>query len=134
MKDKIIRFFYQDRYAVHSGIELVDVEPGYALTKMEIKEYHLNAAGIVQGGAIFTLADLAFAAASNATGHMTLALNASISFFKPGLGEYLQAEARQVSDTRRTCFYEIKVTDARGDLVALFNGTGFKKDKTINFE
>lgn len=133
MKEKIIKFFYQDRYAAHSGIELVDVKPGYALTRMEIEDYHLNAVGVVQGGAIFTLADLAFAAACNSEGQLVLALNASINYFKPGLKGYLKAEAIKVSETRKTAFYEVTITDAKGDIIARFSGTGFKKDETITF-
>ena len=57
--DPLKEFFKRDRYAQHSGIELLSVAPGHAVAQMRIESYHLNALGIVQGGAVFTLADLA---------------------------------------------------------------------------
>ena len=63
--ENIKQFFTGDRYAKLSGIELLSVSPGLAVAQMKIQPHHMNAVGSVQGGAIFTLADLAFAAASN---------------------------------------------------------------------
>ena len=40
----------------------------------------LNGEGLTHGGAIFGLADLVFAAASNSHGNLALALNVNISF------------------------------------------------------
>ena len=72
--------FKKDNFAANSGIELLEVSPGYAKARTNIEEKHLNALKTVQGGALFTLADLAFAAASNAYGSATVAINANISF------------------------------------------------------
>ncbi len=57
-----------DRFAEHTGIELVEVSKGYARAEMKVEEKHLNGLGLAHGGAIFTLADLAFAAACNSHG------------------------------------------------------------------
>ena len=61
-------YFDADRFATGIGIELLEVKEGYARARMEVSERHLNAAGVMQGGAIFTLADYAFAACSNSHG------------------------------------------------------------------
>ena len=61
--EDIKRFIKKDKFCMFIGIELTEVSEGHAKAKMDIKEHHLNGVGIVQGGAIFTLADLAFAAA-----------------------------------------------------------------------
>ena len=76
------RFVKNDQFAQFTGLELITVEPGYAVVRMEVKPYHLNGVGSVQGGAIFTLADYAFAAACNSKGSPTLGINASISYFR----------------------------------------------------
>ena len=60
--------FRQDRFAAHVGIELLEAAPGRASARLEIGEHHLNAIGLVHGAAIFSLADLVFAVASNAHG------------------------------------------------------------------
>jgi acyl-CoA thioesterase len=80
--DKIREFFKRDKFAELAGIELLDVSPGRAKAKMTIGPQHLNGVDIVHGGAVFTLADLVFAAASNSHGTVAVAINASISFIK----------------------------------------------------
>ena len=64
-------FFKKDLFAENAGVVLLEVREGYSKAKLEIKPEHLNAGARTQGGAIFTLADLALAAAANS--HGTLA-------------------------------------------------------------
>ena len=58
-------FFKDDRFAANAGITLLEIKPGYGKTMMVVTDKHLNAGNTTQGGAIFTLADLALAAAAN---------------------------------------------------------------------
>ena len=75
---ELIEFFRDnDRFARHNGIELLAAKPGWARVKMEIQDYHFNGAGTVHGGAIFTLADFAFAVASNSQGQLAMGINTS---------------------------------------------------------
>jgi acyl-CoA thioesterase len=71
------RYFKRDLFAHHVGIELIEAHNGYAKASLAIKEHHLNGVGRVHGGVIFTLADLAFAAASNSQGRVAVAISAS---------------------------------------------------------
>ena len=71
-----------DRFAAETGVELLEISPGYAKARMKVTEKHLNAGGVCQGGALFTLADLAFAAVANSRGRLTLSLNANITFLR----------------------------------------------------
>ena len=73
-------FASQDLFAKHVGIKLLEIQPGYAKTSMKIKPYHFNGAKTVHGGAIFTLADFAFAVASNSHGNLAMGINTSVSF------------------------------------------------------
>lgn len=61
----LIDFLKNDHFAVRSGVELLEIKPGYAKARMLVTPEHLNGGGVCQGGALFTLADLAFAAAAN---------------------------------------------------------------------
>ena len=123
-------FFKNDTFADHVGIELLEISEGWAKAKMEIKEYHLNGVNIAHGGAIFTLADLVFAVASNSHKTVALAINASISYLKAVAGGTLIAEAKEVSLNHRLATYEVRVTDEKNDLIAIFLGTVYrKKDK-----
>jgi len=126
-------FFKGDRYAALSGIELLTVEPGRAKARMEIREMHLNTVNVVQGGAIFTLADYAFAAAVNAYGNLAMSIETSIRYFK-GVGEgVLFADAHMVHIHKRLATFEVRVTNEQGELIALFTATAYRKDVPLMF-
>jgi len=126
-------FFKADRYAALSGIELLEVEPGRAKTRMEIREMHLNAANVVQGGAIFTLADLAFAAAVNGYGNLAMSIETTIRYFK-GVGSgTLFADAQMVHIHKRLATFEVRVTNETDELIALFTATAYRKDVILPF-
>jgi len=124
-------FFKNDRFAEHLGIELLEVSEGRAKAKMTIKEHHLNGVNIAHGGAIFSLADLAFAVASNSHKTVALSINVSISYLKASAAcEILIAEAKEVSLNPKLATYEVRVTDETNDIIAIFMGTVYrKKDK-----
>lgn len=121
--------FENDRFAVSSGVKLVDLRPGYAKSHMTVEPRHLNSVGIVQGGAVFTLADFTFAVACNSAGQIAVAVNTNLSFLKPTSSGELYAEATEVSRSRRISTCTVRVTNDAGELVALFQGTAFIKDK-----
>ncbi|MCX8109476.1 MAG: PaaI family thioesterase [Verrucomicrobiae bacterium] len=125
------QFLEDDNFARHSGIELVSIEPGHAIARMTVKPTHLNGYRIVQGGAIFTLADLAFAAASNSHGTIAVAINVSITFIKATKNGLLQAEAREVACNPKLGTYIVEVRDDQGDLVAQFQGLVYRKSERI---
>lgn len=127
METDMIQYVRNDKFAAHVGIELEKVEPGHAVVSLVLNENHLNGVGIVQGGVIFTLADYAFAAASNSMGVVTLGINASISYFKSPRGKHLTAEANEVSRTNRLSHYNVDVFDEDKTLIARFNSTGYIK-------
>ena len=128
--EDVKNFFKNDRFAEHLGIELLEVSKGRAKAKMKIKNHHLNGVNIAHGGAIFSLADLVFAVASNSHKTIALAINASISFLKAVTGGTLIAEATEVSINPKLATYDIRVTNENNELIALFQGTVYrKKDK-----
>lgn len=127
----IIKILEKDRFAVENGMKLTKAEPGYAEARMEIQPEHLNGLGTVHGGAIFTLADYAFAGASNAKGLATVSCSSSISFFRPPKGKYIVAKASEVTSSRKLCTYNVDVFDEDDTLVARLTGTGYIKSEKI---
>ncbi len=117
----------RDRFAAAAGIELVEVTEGRARAEMVVGPSHLNGVDVVQGGALFTLADFAFAAACNSHDRVAVAIDVSISFVKGVSSGRLVAEAREEALTERLSTCLVRVTDAAGDLVALFKGTAYRK-------
>jgi acyl-CoA thioesterase len=124
-------YFATDRFATGIGIELLEVLEGFSRARLTINESHLNAAGVVQGGVVFTLADYAFAACSNSHGTLALAINANVSFLRAVRTGVLTAEAREEALSRALSTCHVRVTDEQGELVALFHGTAFRKSRII---
>ncbi len=125
--ENIRRSLAKDQFAKHCGIELVSVAPGQARAKMTLGPQHWNAINIAQGGALFTLADFAFAAASNSHGTVAVAINVSISFLKAVSTGTVWAEAREISKNFKLGSYTVEIKDEKGDLVALFQGMVYRK-------
>ena len=89
-------FFKNDLFAENAGVVLLEARKGYSKAKLEIRAEHLNAGARTQGGAIFTLADLALAAAANSHGTLAFSLSSTITFLRAsGPGDTLFAEARE---------------------------------------
>ena len=132
MKTETARtIFSQDRYAALTGIEIVEAGKGYCKTRLTIEDKHLNAANIVQGGAIFTLADLAFAVASNSHGQLALAINVNISFLGSKSSGTLYATATAVGEPKRLGAYDVLVTDEQANIIARFNGMVYRKKQNF---
>jgi acyl-CoA thioesterase len=124
-------FVQRDEFVKHCGIELVSFAPGQAVARMAVQPWHLNAVGIVQGGAIFTLADFAFAAASNSHGTVAVGINVSITYMKSANSGTLTAEAREVALNPKLASYTVNVTDEAGSLLAVFQGLVYRKQQSI---
>jgi acyl-CoA thioesterase len=127
----INEFFKNDQFVNHCGIVLVSHQPGQAVARMAVQPLHLNALGIVQGGAIFTLADYAFAVASNGHGTAAVGINVSITYVKATTSGTLTAEAREVSLNPKLSSYTVNVTDENGVLIAIFQGLAYRKKQPI---
>ncbi len=124
---RIAEFFERDCFARENGIRVVEVRLGFARTEMTVESRHLNSVGILQGGALFTLADLAFAVASNSHGVVAVACQADVTFFKAVRSGKLTAAAEEIARTHKLSTCVIRVTDEAGDLVALFKGLAYIK-------
>ena len=122
-------FFLHDEFVRRNGIEIVDIAEGYARTQVRIEPRHLNAGGNVQGGVLFTLADLAFAAATNSHGNLTVTSAANITFIRKANAGIITAEAHELANHRHLPFCEVRVTDDEGNLLAVFTASGFRKEK-----
>jgi acyl-CoA thioesterase len=118
-----------DPYCDTLGIELVEMDAGRARTELTVDEDHRNFHGTVHGGAIYSLADAAFAAASNSRGETAFALETNISYLDmTETGTTLAASATETHDGRRTAEYRVDVTADGGERIATFRGRVYKPD------
>ncbi len=105
------------------GMELVSVAPGRATLRMMVKPLHLNGHQICHGGFIFTLADSTFAFACNSHNRNAVAAGCSIEFLKPAhAGDVLTCEGVEQTLQGRHGIYDMKVTNQKGEVVAMFRG------------
>jgi acyl-CoA thioesterase len=125
------KFFDRDQFARLAGIELLELQPGRATARMTLRPTHWNGIDVAHGGAIFTLADFVFAAASNSHGTVAVAINVSISFLKAARTGTLTAEAREVAKNFKLGSYQVEVKDEQGELIAIFQGMAYRKQDKI---
>ncbi len=124
--EEAVKYFEGDKYAMLSGMKLEELSDDHAVSSVLLTEDHKNANGGIMGGAIFTLADLSFAALANNIHKPTVAQNVSINYLAAPKGKKLTAEAKIIRNGRTTCVLQINVKDDLGTDVALFTGTGYK--------
>lgn len=124
-------------YANHMGIRLLDVGPGYAVMETRYSKKMTNFVGLVHGGAIFSLIDEAFSAASNSHGTVAVALNLNVTFLaSPAIDSLLVVEAREESRSKRIATYRIEVVqkDDDGDRkIASCQALVYRKDQRLAF-
>ncbi|WP_054741703.1 PaaI family thioesterase [Cellulosilyticum ruminicola] len=117
--------FSADRFATEvTGITIEAVAENYAKCQLVIEDKHMNAAHAVMGGAIFTLADFAFAVASNSMGRLTVSMTSQITYLNTAKGRVLIAETNCEKAGKRTSSYTIHITDELGTKVAQVAITG----------
>ncbi|MEN6609545.1 MAG: hotdog fold thioesterase [Methanoregulaceae archaeon] len=120
-------FFAKDAFAQLAGIKIVEAGTGRAKVKMAVENRHLNSHGTVHGGAIFTLADAAFALASNSHGIPAAAISSSITYMKSARDGVLYAEAEEFASNPKLATYSVTVTNGDGEKIALFQGMVYRK-------
>ena len=113
-------------------MELASCEPGRAVMRMTVREEMLNGHEICHGGLIFTLADSTFAFACNSRNKVTVAAGCAIEFLKPGReGDVLTCEGVEQVLQGRHGIYDMKVTNQRGEVVAVFRGKSASIQGTV---
>ena len=123
--EKAKEFFKNDIFASEqTGIEIVGVSEGYAKCSLNVTDKHKNAVGHVMGGVIFTMADYAFAIASNFEQPTTVTQTSQIIYLASPKGDVLYAEAQRIKSGKKTCVYKIVVSDNTGADIAYVTATG----------
>ena len=114
-----------DLFCRHCGITLTRVAPGEAEAELEITPQMMNSRNVVQGGAIMTLADFAFAGAGNSMGCTVVSTGVNVSFVRPGTGKFLRATCQKLHHGKTISLYRAEIFNDQGDLVAEATINGF---------
>jgi acyl-CoA thioesterase len=126
LDEKIRALLGNDRVAEYYGMRVESLGDGRAVVVLEIEDLHRNGIGIVHGGVIFALADVAFALAANSRGQ-AISANSTINFCSAAKDGMLRARAEEISLSRKLGTYQVVVEDEGGKTVALLQGLGYRK-------
>ena len=122
-----------DRFAANAGCRITEVDEHHAVAEMTVSAEHLNGGNVCQGGALFTLADLAIAALMNNGGQLTFGISNNIIFVTSAKeGDHLRAEAVHITNHPKIPSMEVRVTNQTGQLVCHVTGMGYRKSLPIS--
>ena len=135
VKQAIYDAVRKEPFAQTMNMQLVELESGYAVVEMPYDPAAMsNIYDRAHGGAVFGLIDEAFEAAGQTDGTIAVALNVNVTYVgSPETGVLLRAEARQLSQTKKTASYDIRVTDNNGQLIATCQALAYRTGKPIPF-
>jgi acyl-CoA thioesterase len=124
----------QEPFCQHLGMELIELAKGYSVIEADYRpELMDNLFRRVHGGALFALIDEAFETVAQSDGTIAVALNINVTYIaSPEPGARLRAEARQISATRKTASYEIRVSDG-AQLLATCQALAYRTGKPLPF-
>ena len=106
------------------NMRLVELTPGYSRVAMKLTPDHMNFNGMVFGGIVMSIADQAFAYATNSLVSPSIATQFNIHLIAGASpGDELIAECRVVKSGRRIGVSEMTVTNQDGKLIAKATGT-----------
>lgn len=122
----------RDRFTEWLGLQIIEIGKGYCKLQYRITREMMNGFDNVHGGVLFSAADSAFAFACNSYGHLTVALDASVSFTKPAkTGELMTVEAVEVFLGNKIGIYDVRTSNENNELIALFKGTAYRTSTKI---
>jgi acyl-CoA thioesterase len=135
VKAAICRAVEKEPFAKLLNIRLTELETGYSAVEMIYDPANMdNIYARAHGGVLFALIDEAFETVAQSDGTVAVALNVNVTYISsPNPGAVLRAEAREISRTRKTANYDIKVTDHEGQLIATCQALAYRTGKAIPF-
>jgi len=123
----------RDRFTEWLGLKIDEHRKGYCKLHYVVTDTMLNGFDNIHGGVLFSAADSAFAFACNSHGIITVALDITISFTQPAkAGDLLTVEATEVYLGNKIGLYDVRTTNEKGELVALFKGTAYRTSKEVS--
>ncbi|MGM0381169.1 MAG: PaaI family thioesterase, partial [bacterium] len=118
-----------DQFAEHVGVEVLEVGEGEARAKLELGSEHLNSLDTVHGAAIFTLADVTFAAVAHVPGRQAPGIQVSVNYFRAISEGTLVARGEIVHDHPKLATYRVEIKNEEEELIADFEGTVYRTKK-----
>lgn len=124
--------FENDNFAKYLGFEAIRASDGKAEAKMDVRAEHLNGAGIVHGGAIYSLAVWALALAANSCDRdeaVSVGIGGTINYISNVSQGTIYAVAEPVHVGKRLATFHSTVSDDKGNVLAVLQGNSYRKHK-----
>ncbi|MCQ3803642.1 MAG: hotdog fold thioesterase [bacterium] len=116
-----------DPFAAHLGAELINPDPMCLQVALRIEAHHTNFMGLVHGGAVYSLADIALSLISNAEVEAVALGTHLVQAASARIGDRLVATARPATRSRSVATYQITVERGDGKTIGMFTGTVFHR-------
>ncbi|GGR93667.1 hotdog fold thioesterase [Deinococcus sedimenti] len=115
-----------DPFMTLLDIQILSAAEGVASVTATVQPQHINLHGTAHGGFLFSLADAAFALASNSGGGRQVGLQADLQFLRAArLGDTVTAHAREMHLGRKTGAYRMEVRVGE-QLIAMGSGVVYR--------
>lgn len=120
-------------FAKHIGMELLEVEEGYAKGRIRLEERHMNIYQGMHGGCSYALADTLAGIAASTYGRYVTTVGGSMNYLLPMKDtEYVYCEARVVRQGGKVGVYETKLVNDRGELLGTATFTYYSLKEIIS--
>lgn len=114
------------------GLEIVSVAPGHVALRMHVTTDMTNGFDVCHGGLLFALADSTLAFAANTYDEVAMVSSADVEFLRTATrGEVLTASAVERNRGRRNSLYDVTITNAAGETLALVRGRCTRLGRTL---
>ena len=124
------KMYANDAFSKWLGIKVIEISEGECKLQMTVRNDMLNGFFIAHGGITYSLADSAFAFASNSIGFHAVSIETSISHVNKVLeGDVLTASTSRIHKSRKFASYAISIANQDNVLVANFRGTVYYTGK-----
>ena len=116
--DQLMDIVSRNPFAAYTGMEMLEVQTGYARGRIPFAAEYENVYGGMHGGCAYTLADTLAGVAAASYGHAVTTLNASVNYMLPVKDtRYLYGEASVQRHGSRISVVRTELSDDDGRVV-----------------
>ncbi|MDA0987388.1 MAG: hotdog fold thioesterase [Bacteroidetes bacterium] len=119
-----------DAFSKWMKLKILEVKPGFCKLSAKITKQMLNGYFVCHGGILFSIADSAFAFASNSHGKISVSINSSLAIPNAAkVGDTIIAVAIEISKSNKIGNYDVKLINQKKIVVGIFKGTVYRTSK-----
>lgn len=131
-KELLFKLAEMNPFAKYIGIELLEIEEGYAKGRIKLEQKDTNIYGGMHGGCSYALADTLAGIAAATYGSYVTTISGNMNYLLPIKDTtYVNCEAKAVRQGGKVGVYEVTVTDDAGTPLSTGSFTYYKLNQEI---